>query len=239
MTAVGDMGRFLAMTGPAERAATAPCSWSRRHPKPGRVKTRLVPPLTFVEAADIAGRGARRHPRRCRWPASATASWSPSTATGPVVPIALTVVAQRGADFTERLADAWTYAGRGPSARTVQIGMDTPQVRAADLDAAFVAVETPGVDTALGLAADGGWWVLAMRGADPGVFHGVPMSTPRTGLAQLAALEARGRSVALLPTLRDVDEVADIPEVAAAAPDTRFAAFAHSLGLTRKDRTTV
>lgn len=117
--------------------------------------------------------------------------------------------------------------------------MDTPHVRAADLDAAFVAVETPGVDTALGFAADGGWWVLAMRGADPGVFHGVPMSTPRTGLAQLAALEARGRSVALLPTLRDVDEVADIPEVAAAAPDTRFAAFAHSLGLTRKDRTTV
>ena len=208
-------------------------------PVPGLVKTRLVPPLTHAEAAELAAAAladtldaaaACECDRVVVALDGARPTWFPST---------LTVVAQRGADFTERLADAWTYAGRGPSARTVQIGMDTPHVRAADLDAAFVAVETPGVDTALGFAADGGWWVLAMRGADPGVFHGVPMSTPRTGLAQLAALEARGRSVALLPTLRDVDEVADIPEVAAAAPDTRFAAFAHSLGLTRKDRTTV
>ena len=226
------------MTGPAARSGRTLLVVAKA-PEAGRVKTRLVPPLTFVEAADIAAAALADTldaAAACQCDRVVVAldgdcpAWFPPT---------LTVVPQRGADFTERLADAWTYAGRGPSARTVQIGMDTPHVRAADLDAAFVAVETPGVDTALGFAADGGWWVLAMRGADPGVFHGVPMSTPRTGLAQLAALEARGRSVALLPTLRDVDEVADIPEVAAAAPDTRFAAFAHSLGLTRKDRTTV
>ena len=208
-------------------------------PEPGRVKTRLVPSLTFAEAAELAAAALADTldaAAGCQCDRVVVAldgdcpAWFPPT---------LTVVPQRGADFTARLADAWQCACRGPSARTVQIGMDTPQVRAADLDAAFVAVESPQVDTALGLALDGGWWVLAMRGADPGVFAGVPMSTRHTGTAQLAALEARGRSVALLPTLRDVDEVADIPEVAAAAPDTRFAAFAHSLGLTRKDWTTV
>lgn len=226
------------MTGPAARDGRTLLVVAKA-PEPGRVKTRLVPSLTFAEAAELAAAAladtldaaaACECDRVVVALDGARPTWFPST---------LTVVAQRGADFTERLADAWTYAGRGPSARTVQIGMDTPQVQAADLDAAFLAVESPRADTALGLAVDGGWWVLAMRGADPGVFAGVPMSTRHTGAAQLAALEARGRTVALLPTLRDVDEIADVPKVAAAAPDTRFAGLAHSLGLTRTDRSSV
>jgi glycosyltransferase A (GT-A) superfamily protein (DUF2064 family) len=50
------------------------------------------------------------------------------------------------------------------------------------------------------------------------------MSTPSTGADTRAALVARGLSVGTGPVLRDVDTVPDAEAVAAAAPDSRFAA---------------
>jgi len=52
--------------------------------------------------------------------------------------------------------------------------MDTPQVTAAMLDEALVALDT--ADAALGYAVDGGWWAIALRRADARAFPGVPMS---------------------------------------------------------------
>ncbi len=54
------------------------------------------------------------------------------------------------------------------------------------------------------------------------------MSTPDTGAWTLAALRARGLTVALLPTLRDVDTAADAHAVAAQHPHGRFAAAVHA-----------
>lgn len=198
-------------------------------PVPGRVKTRLgasVGPeaagalaaaaLLDTVAALTAAFGAGRctlaldgriddglDPTRL---ASATAGWS--------------VVAQRGEGLGVRLAAAHADAGPGP---VVQVGMDTPQLSAPLLREVAKGLEAE--DAVLGLADDGGWWVLALR--DPGhaaALVDVPMSTPETGEATLAALRARGLSVALAPTLRDVDTGADAALVAAAAPGTAFGA---------------
>lgn len=127
---------------------------------------------------------------------------------------------QRGDGFAERLAHAHADLGPGP---VVQIGMDTPQVTA-DL----LLEVTAGLrdhDAVLGLAEDGGWWVLALRDpADAEVLRGVPPSTRDTGALTLAALRERGLDVATVATLRDVDEVEDAVAVAALVPDSRFAA---------------
>ena len=161
---------------------------------PGLVKTRLVPPLTHAEAA-----GSPQRP----WltlsmlppPASATVSSSPSTAPAP-----------RGSprpspwspNEVRTSRNASPTPGRMPVADRAHApsrsGWTPTQVQAADLDAAFLAVESPRADTALGLPwmAGGGCWRCGGR---PGVFAGVPMSTRHAGAAQLAALEARaGRS---------------------------------------------
>lgn len=130
-----------------------------------------------------------------------------------------TVTPQRGDGFAERLVHAHLDAGPGP---VVQIGMDTPQVTPALLAAAGEPLDHH--DTALGRAADGGWWVLARR--DPDVVRsigGVPMSTPTTYADTRAALEAEGASVAAVPELSDVDTVEDARAVAALAPGTTFA----------------
>jgi glycosyltransferase A (GT-A) superfamily protein (DUF2064 family) len=100
--------------------------------------------------------------------------------------------------------------------------MDTPQVTAADIDAAVAGLDR--FDAALGPALDGGWWVLALRDpAHGGALRHVPMSTAHTAARTLAALRERGLSVHLLPAHRDVDTAADAHAVAALAPATRFA----------------
>jgi uncharacterized protein len=82
----------------------------------------------------------------------------------------------------------------------------------------------PGIDAVLGPARDGGYWTIGLRRPDARVFAGVPMSTERTGAAQLGRLTALGLRTELLPPLRDVDTIADAAAVAAACPESRFAA---------------
>jgi rSAM/selenodomain-associated transferase 1 len=137
------------------------------------------------------------------------------------------VFPQRGTDFADRLANAHEeVATRFPEAPVLQIGMDTPQVRPALLTAALARLSD--TDAVLGPAADGGWWALGLRSpADAHVLRTVPMSHPDTGARTLAALGNTGLRVTLLPTLSDVDTMADAEQVAVQAPDTRFAqAFA-------------
>jgi glycosyltransferase A (GT-A) superfamily protein (DUF2064 family) len=87
----------------------------------------------------------------------------------------------------------------------------------------------PGVDAVLGEAEGGGWWIIGLRRADPGVFLGVPMSTPHTGRAQRERLGRLGLRSAHLPMLRDVDRYEDAVAVADLAPGTNFARALRSL----------
>jgi hypothetical protein len=62
-----------------------------------------------------------------------------------------------------------------------------------------------------------------MYDPDPTVFDGVPMSTARTGAAQLDRLTQAGLKVTALPQLTDVDTISDARRVALACPGSRFA----------------
>jgi rSAM/selenodomain-associated transferase 1 len=187
-------------------------------PVAGRVKTRLTPPCTPDEAARLAAAAlqdtlsaalaCRRAGRRVLVLDGRAPSW---------IPEGFEVLAQRGAGLAARLAAAFSDV-RAPA---FLVGMDTPQVTAALLDAGLGALDR--ADAALGLAPDGGYWGIGLRRADAGVFRGVPMSEPATGAAQRRRLRALGLRTAALPALRDVDTIADARAVAAAAPWTRFA----------------
>jgi glycosyltransferase A (GT-A) superfamily protein (DUF2064 family) len=129
-----------------------------------------------------------------------------------------TVVEQRGDDFATRLsnahADAAAAAGGLP---VLQVGMDTPQVTA-DL-IADCGSTLCGTDAVLGMAVDGGWWVLGLH--DPAAaecLREVPMSQPDTGAVTLAALQRTGLEVQLVQELADVDTIADVDAVRQACP---------------------
>ncbi len=92
-----------------------------------------------------------------------------------------TVIDQRGEDFADRLANAHADAAMALGGLPIlQIGMDTPQVTA---DLIARCARTLGrAGAVLGMARDGGWWVLGVH--DPTVaqcLREVPMSQPDTG----------------------------------------------------------
>jgi hypothetical protein len=108
--------------------------------------------------------------------------------------------------------------------------MDTPQLTADLLGDAGDTLAWPWVDAVLGPAADGGWWALGVRDVRlAAVLGGVPMSRPDTGDRTLAALRAAGGRVRTLPTLRDVDTMADALAVASVCRGTRFDAAVAAL----------
>jgi len=195
-------------------------------PLPGRSKTRLAPAFGPLGAARLAAAALRdtldavaATPARRR-----VLALDGDLAASPLrvpVPAGFVVVPQVTGPHGARIAAALAGCD-GPA---LLIGMDTPQVTPALL--ALDPDRDPDADAWLGPAADGGWWLLALR--DPArhavaALDGVPMSVPGTGAAQHERLRALGLTVRLLPVLRDVDEPADALAVAAAAPATRFAA---------------
>ncbi|MBK1787163.1 TIGR04282 family arsenosugar biosynthesis glycosyltransferase [Prauserella cavernicola] len=206
-------------------------------PVPGLAKTRLCPPATPEQAAELAA-------------ASLLDTLDAVRATPGVVPVVAltgdltaaarrdelqaslahcTVIAQRGDGFSERLALAHAdTAEMLPERPVVQIGMDTPQVTPSLLDS--VADGLARDDAVLGPAEDGGWWALALH--DPrqaAVLADVPMSRPDTGSLTRAALQAAGLRTGPATALRDVDTIDDVDAVVNAVPGSRFAAAARSL----------
>jgi rSAM/selenodomain-associated transferase 1 len=192
-----------------------------KEPVPGRVKTRLCPPWTPAEAAELAA--AALHDTIDTVTATPAARRVLVLDGAQPRPAGWAVVPQFGADLPDRLAWAFTDTAL-PGTASLLIGMDTPQLTTHTLRAAIRRLAT--VDAVFGPAADGGWWALGLR--HPGhaeALRGVPTSRADTGVRTLAALRARGLHIALLPELTDVDTARDAYDVAELCPTgSRFAA---------------
>jgi uncharacterized protein len=218
-------------SGDVPRRVSAHILVMAKSPVPGRVKTRLCPPCTPEEAAAVAAAALADTLEAVAACAAERKIVALDGAPGPWLPPGFEVITQRGDGLDQRLATAWAAAA-GPG---LQIGMDTPQVTALELDHLLGVLEQPGRPAVLGHATDGGWWLIGLRHADPdAVFRGVPMSTPRTGAAQERRLRALGFDIIAAPVQRDIDTAADLAAVAAAAPATRTARLAARLQLHRR-----
>jgi glycosyltransferase A (GT-A) superfamily protein (DUF2064 family) len=230
-------------------------------PVPGRVKTRLTPPFSPVQAARLAEAAlADTMTAAARVPAARHVI-ALDGAPGRWLPAGFDVIGQHGTGLDERIATAFSQAYARLRLPVVLIGMDTPQVTPELLESAIrpllgdganqagtfagmpgwpgeapaagdasaageasAAGDVPVADATLGLADDGGFWLLGLRRPDPRLVYGVPMSTPYTGAAQLARLAGAGLRVCHLPRCTDVDTAADAVTVARQIPRSRFAA---------------
>jgi glycosyltransferase A (GT-A) superfamily protein (DUF2064 family) len=208
-------------------------------PVAGRVKTRLCPPCTPEEAADVAAAALADTLEAVAACGATRRIIALEGRPGPWLPPGFELIPQRGGDLAERLARAWADAG-GPG---IQIGMDTPQVGADELDVLLdnlLGRQRRGASGAprpavLGHAADGGWWVIGFDGARPAsVFGGIPMSTASTGRHQERRLRRLGMEVVLAGVHRDIDTADDLAEVAALMPGSRTESAAAALGLVRQ-----
>jgi glycosyltransferase A (GT-A) superfamily protein (DUF2064 family) len=189
-----------------------------KEPVAGRVKTRLVPPLTYDDAANLAAAALQdtlaaltHHPATQRLLAfdGDPTAWLPD---------GWRAVAQPAGGLDRRLVSAFD-AVKGDAA--VLVGMDTPQLRTEQL----IDFDPQRYDACLGLAADGGYWAIGF--ADPRLagqaIAQVPMSTGHTGAAQQRRFDELGLRVQLLDEMTDVDDIASAQQVAALVPGSRFA----------------
>lgn len=199
-----------------------------KSPEPGRVKTRLCPPCTAHEAAEIAAAALADTIDAVDAAVTAAGLGGPvrrvlllDGPAGEWIPNGYHVVAQRGHGLAARLANGFRDLGPG-----VIVGMDTPAA-GRWLGTALHAV-ADGVD-AIGLASDGGFWVIGLSVVDERLFDGIPMSESHTGLAQLRRLHHLGRPVRMLPMTRDLDDVADLRAHAGSTEPGRLAAIARAV----------
>jgi glycosyltransferase A (GT-A) superfamily protein (DUF2064 family) len=207
-------------------------------PVPGSAKTRLCPPATAEQAAEIAAAALLDTldavvATPAVTPVIALDGDLAQAARGDQIRRALpgwAVLDQHGATFGERLCTAHAdVAARYPGRPVLQIGMDTPHLHWSLLDAAARRLDN-GAQALLGAALDGGWWALGLHDpTDACALRAVPTSRPDTGARTRRALRGRGLRVEALPAMSDVDTMADAVKVAATVPGGRFAAAVFDL----------
>ncbi|MBN6038487.1 DUF2064 domain-containing protein [Amycolatopsis sp. 195334CR] len=205
--------------------AKAPCA--------GKVKTRLCPPASPVQAARIAAAAlldtlvAARAVPDARTVVALSGDLAEAEEGVEIASLIndLPVYSQRGDSLGERIAAAHAdAASRYPGLPSLQIGMDTPQASPRLLAECARSLNAPGADAVLGPATDGGWWVLGLR--DPLIaasIADVPTSRDDTGRRTTTALRAGGLQVREVPTLSDVDTAEDAVRVRDLVPGSRFA----------------
>jgi hypothetical protein len=116
---------------------------------------------------------------------------------------------QAEGDLGERMRGAFDAAFAAGFRRVVIIGSDLPDLSAELLGRAFALLD--GHQAVLGPARDGGYYLLGLRRPTLEVFRGIAWSTGEVLAATVARLWEMGIEPALLETLSDLDEAADLP----------------------------
>ncbi|MES2470002.1 MAG: TIGR04283 family arsenosugar biosynthesis glycosyltransferase [Verrucomicrobiota bacterium] len=193
-----------------------------RYPQPGQAKTRLIPALGAEGAAELQRRMTAVTVGRA-WSFCATIASAKLTIAfeggdaarmrewlGP-----LDFVKQGDGDLGQRLRRAALRAFATGAGRVVIIGSDCPSLTEEGLAVAFTATHRHGI--VFGPAGDGGYYLVALtHPSQVSLFENIPWSTAAVLSASCDAARAMGHEPALLATLPDVDEPADLPAAEAA-----------------------
>ena len=184
-----------------------------RCPLPGRAKTRLVPAIGPLAAADLQRRMAERTLVTARSVAAEGAELEVRYAGGEWRKVRRWLGAgpiftpQCEGDLGDRMARAFADAFRSGCRKVVIVGTDCPQLTAADIRSALAALDRR--DMVLGPSTDGGYWLIGMR-RKAEVFAGVHWGSASVMQQTLALAEGAGLSVATGRLLADVDRPEDL-----------------------------
>lgn len=184
-------------------------------PKAGKVKTRLIPPLTLDEAAALNAcflRDTFANIGEVEG-AKGVVVYTPrgeEAAFSGIVPADFVMLAQRGDAFGERLcAAAADLLGCGFGACCL-IDSDSPTMPHAALQHAANVLMAPGDRVVLGPTADGGYYLIGLKSAHADLFENISWSTPEVFEETVARAECAALDVTLLPRWYDVDDGATL-----------------------------
>lgn len=202
----------------AERAACVILVFAKA-PVPGSVKTRLSPPLSARQAAELQ--------RKLLWhtleAASSAALGSIELCCAPECHdpffdlcqrhFGLQLKTQAAGDLGAKMQFALTE-GLTRADSAILIGSDCPTISADYLQHAGRALTT-GHDVVLGPAEDGGYGLIGVFGAIPNIFTDIPWGTGLVMKATLGRLTSNDAKWCELPPIWDVDRPEDLARLAA------------------------
>lgn len=182
-------------------------------PVAGRVKTRLVPPLTLEEAAAVARACLETTLRRFVRAVDAAFTLFLDGEADPALralaaELDVPIVSQVGADLGARLETAFRYLHEGGALKTLAIGSDSPTLDPSWIASAIADLDTH--DVVIGPTEDGGYYLIGVRGTVEGIFNDIPWSTDGVARATLERARTLGLSVRQLPRWYDVDDLASL-----------------------------
>ncbi len=178
-----------------------------RPPRPGRVKTRLIPDLGAATATEIY-RFCLSHTLQIAADSGLEFSLFLSEAGEHPLFEGLPTRLQQGADLGARMAQALSILCRESNAGGLIIGSDC-----LDLDAAYLrraAAALAEHDLVLAPAVDGGYALIGCRQPAPALFTDIEWGSDRVLATTLARAEALDLRVCQLASVRDVDRLADV-----------------------------
>jgi len=186
-----------------------------KRPAPGRVKTRLSPPLSLEEAAELyrcmledilekvsALSGVDRH--IFYEPGESAAAFFEQAAPG------MTSTPQQGEDMGERMSNAFAEMFDAGYEQAAVIGTDIPDIPLEFVAEAFDRLESNEVNAVFGPSEDGGYYLLAMRKLHAELFRGIRWSSGEVLEKSLERAKEAGIGVSLLPVWHDVDTAEDL-----------------------------
>jgi len=183
-------------------------------PQPGQVKTRLSPPLTPHEAAELnkaflVDTGAAISKAAETSPTWGVAVYTPPEAASAyvdILPSDFVLLPQRGESFGERLYFAATDLFKCGFASVCLIDSDSPTVSAETFATAAKRLND-GCDTVvLGPCEDGGYYLIGINKPHRELFERIDWSTERVLDQTMQRASDIGIAVKLLPTGYDVDD---------------------------------
>ena len=183
-------------------------------PRPGKVKTRLSPPLTPHQAAainkcflldtttNIAG---LTEEIACAGVISYTPIGDEHLFDG-LLPAGYRLIPQRGEGFGERLSTAAQDLFRCGFASVCLIDSDSPTVPSEAFAMAVDALQRPGDRIVLGPSHDGGYYLIGMKQAHAAAFENITWSTSAVYSETVTAIQRIGVELVTLPLWYDVDD---------------------------------
>lgn len=114
---------------------------------------------------------------------------------------------QQGVDLGARMDHSFEQGFSVGFDKVVIIGSDCPTISSELINEAFHELSTH--DAVIGPALDGGYYLLGLSSPFPPVFQNKPWSTDHVFSQTLSDLQQAGKSVFIMPTLRDVDDEED------------------------------
>jgi hypothetical protein len=183
-----------------------------KKPFPRQTKTRLCPPLSYNQAADLYEcflRDTLDVMRQVRG-VQCVIGFLPEDARDYFRQLApnMELTCQFGASLGERLDHLLTEALVGGSQRAVVMDSDSPTLPAEYIAQAFDQLSD--ADIVIGPTRDGGYYLIGMKQNQSHLLCQVQMSTPHVLADTLALAESTGLTVSLLPTWYDVDTIDDL-----------------------------